>query len=116
MFISSLLIKWAFQLTLDLMELLDDMGFMDAAMLNDPLCAHEFEMKIPEFEHKRMIQHYSQVMRSFDDRMGEGESASSQRITNFGDPCRTRSSSHDVMLIVYMISSSCVSSHTISRY
>ncbi|KAG2757931.1 hypothetical protein P692DRAFT_20686659, partial [Suillus brevipes Sb2] len=59
-FISSLMIIWAFQLTPDHMKLLNDMGFMDAAMLNDPLCANEFETKIPEFEHKRMIQHYSQ--------------------------------------------------------
>ncbi|KAG1885080.1 hypothetical protein F4604DRAFT_1918745 [Suillus subluteus] len=62
-FINSLLIIWAFQLTLDPTMPLDDMGFMSGAKLNDPPCAIEFETRIPELELGRMMQHYLQVAR-----------------------------------------------------
>ncbi|KAG1832256.1 cytochrome P450, partial [Suillus subluteus] len=53
-FINSLLIIWAFQLTLDPTMPLDDMGFMSGAKLNDPPCAIEFETRIPELECKNL--------------------------------------------------------------
>ncbi|KAG1872456.1 cytochrome P450 [Suillus subalutaceus] len=62
-FIDSLLVIWAFQLTLDPTMPLDDMGFMSGAKLNDPPCAIEFETRIPELELGRMMQHYPQVAR-----------------------------------------------------
>ncbi|KAG0696761.1 cytochrome P450, partial [Suillus ampliporus] len=57
-FINSLLILWAFQLTLDPMKLLDDMGFMTGAMPHDRPCAIDFKTRIPEVELRRMMQNY----------------------------------------------------------
>lgn len=59
-FINSLLTMWAFQLSLDPTKPLDDMGFMNGVMSNVPPCAIEFEMRIPESELRRMMQHYPQ--------------------------------------------------------
>ncbi|KAG2125140.1 cytochrome P450 [Suillus clintonianus] len=56
-FINSLLILWAFQLTLDHTKPLDDMGFMIGEKVDRP-CAIEFETRIPESELRRMMQHY----------------------------------------------------------
>ncbi|KAG1747447.1 cytochrome P450 [Suillus lakei] len=60
-FINSLLVMWAFQLTLDPTKPLDDMGFMNGAVSNIPPCALEFETRIPESELRRVMQHYPQV-------------------------------------------------------
>ncbi|KAG0696756.1 cytochrome P450 [Suillus ampliporus] len=57
-FINSLLILWAFQLTLDPTKPLDDMGFMTGAMPHDRLCAIDFKTRIPEVELRRMMQNY----------------------------------------------------------
>ncbi|KAG1757058.1 cytochrome P450 [Suillus lakei] len=60
-FINSLLILWAFQLTLDPAKPLIDTGFMNGATSDVPPCAIEFETRIPESELRRMMQHYPQV-------------------------------------------------------
>ncbi|KAG1877308.1 cytochrome P450 [Suillus subluteus] len=56
-FINSLLILWAFQLSLDPTKPQDDMGFMNATMPNDP-CTIEFQTRVPEAELRRMMQKY----------------------------------------------------------
>ncbi|KAG1736220.1 cytochrome P450 [Suillus lakei] len=53
-FITALLILWAFKLTLDPTKPLDDMGFMTGLMPN-------FEKRIPETELRSMMQHYPEV-------------------------------------------------------
>ncbi|OAX37091.1 cytochrome P450 [Rhizopogon vinicolor AM-OR11-026] len=58
-FITSLLILWAFQLTQDPTEPLDDMGFMNGS-LGRP-CSIEFKMRVPEPELKCMMENYSEV-------------------------------------------------------
>ncbi|KAG2352004.1 hypothetical protein BDR07DRAFT_1440136 [Suillus spraguei] len=50
----------AFQLTLDPMNLLDDMGFMNGVMPDILPCAIEFETRILESELRRMMQQYPQ--------------------------------------------------------
>ncbi|KAG1814247.1 cytochrome P450 [Suillus subaureus] len=57
-FISSLLIFWAFQLTLDPTKPLDDWGFMTGAMPNDRPCAIDFKARSPEVELRHMMQNY----------------------------------------------------------
>ncbi|KAG1718603.1 cytochrome P450 [Suillus lakei] len=52
-FITSLLILWAFQLTLDPTKPLDDMGFMRGNLQS---CAIEFKTRVPETELRRMMQ------------------------------------------------------------
>jgi cytochrome P450 len=59
-FINSLLTMWAFQLTLDPTKPLDDMGFMNGIMSDDPPCAIKFGTRIPELELRRMMQHCPQ--------------------------------------------------------
>ncbi|KAG2100197.1 cytochrome P450 [Suillus discolor] len=54
-FINSLLILWAFQLSLDLTKPQDDMGFMNTFMPNVK-CAIEFQARVPEVELRRMMQ------------------------------------------------------------
>ncbi|KAG0706592.1 cytochrome P450 [Suillus ampliporus] len=56
-FINTLLILWAFRLTLDPTKPLDDMGFMNGEIEKRP-CAIEFEARIPETELRNMMQNY----------------------------------------------------------
>ncbi|KAG1736247.1 cytochrome P450 [Suillus lakei] len=60
-FITALLILWAFKLTLDPTKPLDDMGFMTGSMPNVLPCTFEFEKRIPETELRSMMQHYPEV-------------------------------------------------------
>ncbi|KAG0706215.1 cytochrome P450 [Suillus ampliporus] len=59
-FINSVLILWAFWLTLDPTKPLDDMGYMKGEMNKRP-CSLEFEARIPETELRRMMRNYPQV-------------------------------------------------------
>ncbi|KAG1741572.1 cytochrome P450 [Suillus paluster] len=59
-FINSLLILWAFQLTLDPTKPLDDVGFMRAAM-PDVQCPIEFKLRVPDAELRCMMQNYPGV-------------------------------------------------------
>ncbi|KAG1782292.1 cytochrome P450 [Suillus placidus] len=59
-FINSLLILWAFQLSLDPTKPQDDMGFNNASMPNVP-CAIEFQTRVPEVELRRMMQNYPET-------------------------------------------------------
>ncbi|KAG1890767.1 cytochrome P450 [Suillus subluteus] len=54
-FINSLLILWAFRLSLDPTKPQDDMGFM-TAMMPDVPCTIEFQTRVPEVELRRMMQ------------------------------------------------------------
>ncbi|KAG0696579.1 cytochrome P450 [Suillus ampliporus] len=56
-FINTLLILWAFRLTLDPTKPLDDMGYMNNEIEKRP-CAIEFEARIPETELRKMMQNY----------------------------------------------------------
>ncbi|KAG2142381.1 cytochrome P450 [Suillus clintonianus] len=62
-FINSLLILWAFHLTLDPTKPLDDMVFMRGATGDVKLhqCAIEFETRVPETELRRMMQNFPEV-------------------------------------------------------
>ncbi|KAG0692632.1 cytochrome P450 [Suillus ampliporus] len=61
-FISSLLILWAFRLTPDPTKPFDDMGFMNGVISNSKRpCAIEFEARFPETELRRMMQNYPEV-------------------------------------------------------
>ncbi|OJA11823.1 hypothetical protein AZE42_07786 [Rhizopogon vesiculosus] len=57
-FINSLLILWAFQLTLDPTAPLNDMGFMKGDLLQAP-CAIDFKTRLPETELRHMMQSHS---------------------------------------------------------
>ncbi|KAG1855085.1 cytochrome P450 [Suillus tomentosus] len=59
-FINSLLILWAFQLSLDPTKPQDDMGFSNAFMPNVP-CTIEFQARVPEVELRRMMQNYPEA-------------------------------------------------------
>ncbi|KAG1827583.1 cytochrome P450 [Suillus subaureus] len=59
-FINSLLILWAFQLSLDPTKPQDDMGFTTATMPNVP-CTIEFQMRVPELELRRMMEKYPEA-------------------------------------------------------
>ncbi|KAG1743397.1 cytochrome P450 [Suillus lakei] len=59
-FINSLLILWAFQLSLDPTKPQDDMGFTNAAMPNVP-CAIEFKTRVPEVALRHMMQNYPEA-------------------------------------------------------
>ncbi|KAG0695266.1 cytochrome P450 [Suillus ampliporus] len=59
-FITSLLILWAFRLTLDPTKPLDDMAFINGEM-EKRSCAIEFEARIPETELRRMMLNYPEV-------------------------------------------------------
>ncbi|KIK44576.1 hypothetical protein CY34DRAFT_10983 [Suillus luteus UH-Slu-Lm8-n1] len=59
-FINSVLILWAFQLSLDPTKPKDDMGFMNATMPNVPL-AIEFKTRVPEVELRRMMKDYPEA-------------------------------------------------------
>ncbi|KAG2067047.1 cytochrome P450 [Suillus decipiens] len=56
-FINSLLILWAFELSLDHTKPQDDMGFMNAVIPNVP-CAIEFRTRVSEAELRCMMQNY----------------------------------------------------------
>ncbi|KAG2049584.1 cytochrome P450 [Suillus hirtellus] len=56
-FINSLLMLWAFQLSLDATKPQDDMGFMNTFMPNVK-CAIDFQARISEVELRRMMQSY----------------------------------------------------------
>ncbi|KAG1816399.1 cytochrome P450 [Suillus subaureus] len=60
-FITALLILWAFKLTLDPTKPLEDMGFMGGSMPDIRPCTFEFEKRIPETELRRMMQDYPEV-------------------------------------------------------
>jgi hypothetical protein len=60
-FICSLLVLWAFQLTLDPTKPLNDMGFMNGATPRDKLCAIEFKTRVPGTEIRRMMHNYPGV-------------------------------------------------------
>ncbi|KAG1725076.1 cytochrome P450 [Suillus paluster] len=61
-FINTLLILWAFQLTLDPTKPLDDMGFMTGAVGNVQPCTIDFNTRVPETDLRRMMQNYPEVM------------------------------------------------------
>lgn len=63
--IGTALILWAFRLTLDPTQPLDDMGFMNSEKTHRP-CPIEFELRIPEAELRRMMKSYPEVV-SVDD-------------------------------------------------
>ncbi|KAG1754242.1 cytochrome P450 [Suillus lakei] len=58
--INSLLVLWAFQLSLDPTKPLDDMGFMNSAMPNVP-CPIVFKTRVPDTELRRMLQNHPEV-------------------------------------------------------
>ncbi|KAG1862838.1 cytochrome P450 [Suillus subalutaceus] len=60
-FIITLLILWAYKLTLDPTKPLEDMGFMAGSMPDVLPCTFEFEKRIPETELRSMMQHYPEV-------------------------------------------------------
>ncbi|KAG1875680.1 cytochrome P450 [Suillus subluteus] len=60
-FITTLLILWAYKLTLDPTKPLEDMGFMYGTMPNVLPCTFEFEKRIPETELRSMMQYYPEV-------------------------------------------------------
>ncbi|OJA13777.1 hypothetical protein AZE42_07459 [Rhizopogon vesiculosus] len=60
-FINSVLILWAFQLTLDPTKPLDDMGFMTGMPLDEEPCVIEFKTRISETELRRIMQCYPEV-------------------------------------------------------
>ncbi|KAG1885123.1 cytochrome P450 [Suillus subluteus] len=60
-FITALLILWAFKLTLDPTKPLEDMEFMNGSMLEIRPCEFEFEKRIPETELRRMMQDYPEI-------------------------------------------------------
>ncbi|OAX32481.1 cytochrome P450 [Rhizopogon vinicolor AM-OR11-026] len=57
-FINSLLIFWAFQLTLDPGALLDDMGYMKGDVQRP--CSIQFKTRVPEAELRQMMQKHSE--------------------------------------------------------
>jgi hypothetical protein len=57
-FITSLLLLWAFRLTLDPMQPLDDMAFMNG--LRRP-CSIEFKTRVPETELRRIMEKNSEA-------------------------------------------------------
>ncbi|KAG0694284.1 cytochrome P450 [Suillus ampliporus] len=59
-FINTLLILWAFRLTLDPTKPLDDMGYMNGEIETRP-CAIEFEARIPEAELRSIMENDSEV-------------------------------------------------------
>ncbi|KIK41434.1 hypothetical protein CY34DRAFT_761792 [Suillus luteus UH-Slu-Lm8-n1] len=59
-FINSVLILWAFQLSLDHTKPQDDTGFTNVAMPNIP-CAIKFKTRIPEVELRHMMQNYPEA-------------------------------------------------------
>jgi cytochrome P450 len=59
-FINSLLILWAFQLSLDPKKPQDDMGFMTTAMPDVP-CTIEFQARVPQVELRHMMQNDPEV-------------------------------------------------------
>ncbi|KAG1890766.1 cytochrome P450 [Suillus subluteus] len=59
-FINSLLILWAFQLSLDPTKPQDDMGFTSVMIPNVP-CTIEFQTRVPEVELRRMMQNYPEA-------------------------------------------------------
>ncbi|KAG1782301.1 cytochrome P450 [Suillus placidus] len=59
-FINSLLILWAFQLSLDPTKPQDDMGFTNATIPNVP-CSIEFQTRVPEVELRCMMQNYPEA-------------------------------------------------------
>ncbi|KAG1871592.1 cytochrome P450 [Suillus subluteus] len=60
-FIGTVLILWAFQLTLDPTQPLDDMGFMNSEKTHRP-CSIKFELRIPEAELMRMMKNSPEVV------------------------------------------------------
>ncbi|KAG0694281.1 cytochrome P450 [Suillus ampliporus] len=59
-FINTLLILWAFRITLDPTQPLDDMGWMDREV-GKRSCPIAFEARIPEAELRRMMENYPEV-------------------------------------------------------
>ncbi|KAG1807822.1 cytochrome P450 [Suillus subaureus] len=61
-FITALLIIWAYKLTLDPTKPLESMGFMAGSVPDVLPCTLEFEKRIPETELRNMMQHYPEVV------------------------------------------------------
>ncbi|KAG2144723.1 cytochrome P450 [Suillus bovinus] len=59
-FISTALILWAFQLTLDPTQPLDDTGFMNSEKTHRP-CSIKFKLRIPETELRSMMKSYPET-------------------------------------------------------
>ncbi|OJA09456.1 hypothetical protein AZE42_02612 [Rhizopogon vesiculosus] len=57
-FIHTLVVLWAFQLTLDRTKPLNDMGYMNSVMPDDRQCHIGFKTRIPETELRLMMQNY----------------------------------------------------------
>ncbi|KAG0696751.1 hypothetical protein DFH29DRAFT_949610 [Suillus ampliporus] len=62
MIITSLLVLWAFQFTLDPTKPLDDMAYISGVLPKFKSCSIEFKTKIPETELKRMMQNYPEAV------------------------------------------------------
>ncbi|KAG1727108.1 cytochrome P450 [Suillus lakei] len=60
-FITSLLVLWAFQLTLDPTKPLDDLGYISGLPPKFKPCSIEFKTKIPEAELRRMMEKYPET-------------------------------------------------------
>ncbi|KAG1875733.1 cytochrome P450 [Suillus subluteus] len=60
-FIATLLILWAYKLTLDPTKPLEDMGYMSGSMSEVP-CTFKFEKRIPETELRSMLERYPEVV------------------------------------------------------
>jgi len=55
-FINTVLILWAFRLTMDRTKPFDDMAFLDGDFLNSRPCAIDFQTRIPEADLRRIIE------------------------------------------------------------
>jgi hypothetical protein len=60
-FINSVLILWAFQLTPDPTGPLDDMGFTTGVPNDSPYCI-DFKTRVPEMELRSMMENYPEVV------------------------------------------------------
>jgi hypothetical protein len=61
-FIATLLILWAYKLTLDPTKPLEDTEFMAGSISEVMPCTFEFQKRIPETELKNILQHYPDVV------------------------------------------------------
>jgi len=93
-FINSLLIFWAFQLSLDPTKLQDDMGFTTTAIPNVP-CTIEFRTRVPEAELRHMMQNYPEA----------GWEALTARYQAVGDELSNRSSLEDLYHVSNLVPS-----------
>jgi hypothetical protein len=54
-FINTVLVLWAFRLTLDRTKPLDDAAFMNGTLPNEQPCTIDFQTRIPEAELRRIM-------------------------------------------------------------